>query len=245
MKYPQYWGVVKDNCQLALKYVWEDMSSGGCSAGAFLAVYSDALSMFHDVADMEKIVSAEGVVAGVAAEIRKVYAESVVGESMFYNDFVLASRYFFRQEIERQVQGLVDHGFESSELDSCSALCKRLPKELVDLGHKHFEKLWVELPFLGHTVGVYIEGPEDEYEFRVAAARKACALNSKQMAITPWEALLFEAGEIPGVPQFTKVPESQLELIYSARKEGASYVCSTVTKLSSMISTLLSKQKVG
>lgn len=179
----------------------------------------------------------------IAGLIRKAAAEGQVALSTFHADWVKASRYHFRQEVDAQVQGVVDHAFADGEIVSFTAVCKKLCADLVKIGRRRFEKAWAATQYLGKPRGLYVEIPEGEWGFRLAAAQRGAALNSGQMAMACWESLALTASQIPGAPTFAKAPPSQQRLFEAPRKQARGFAPAGAEKMEKTISSLMSKPK--
>ena len=237
-----YWKVMKGQLGLSLKWAWEELSEAGVKQAVFVRSYQEALSLYHDPDELMKIVQAEQSVESVAESIKKVVGESCVGKAMFTIAWIKASRVFFRREIDKGIRQLIDHNFDENEMQSFKHLMAQQCNSLVDTGHKRFERICTEVVFLGKPVNVYVETPEDEWEFRLACAVKGCCINSGQESMLPWESLLCKAGEVPNTPASAKVSEKLVDHYASARSAAKGFLGSECVQLSEMIKVILSKR---
>ena len=243
-KHEEYYDVMKPVLVASLLYVWETCSVGGISAESFLASHSNALSMFHDVEELEKVVSMDDEQKlKISGLIRKIVSQGPVTESMFRSDWVQASREYFRSEIGKQVKIVEDLRFEQKEIGAFVHVCKKLTQDLMAIGHRNFEKVWTTVFYMGQNCGLYLETPQDEWEFRLAAAQRSASVNSSQTAMMPWERLVLRPGEIPKTPQTSSVPDAQLRLFIIARKQALEFLPTGCVSLDKMIHTILSKSK--
>ena len=85
------------------------------------------------------------------------------------------------------------------------------------MGHKGFEKMPTKLMFFDSQITCQVECPQDEWEFRFAAAVKACAFNSGAWKPLKYEALLWEPGSLHAFSSTIDIPPQHLQNMLSAR----------------------------
>lgn len=241
-EHSDYWAIMKDQLGLALKHSWEEMAEAGVRPAVFLRSFHEPLGLYHDTTVLNKIISAGDQVEHVAEDIQTVVGESAVGKSMFTVAWIKASRVFFRREIDKGIRALVDHSFDVQEVKSFKHLMSRQCQLLMDIGHKRFQRIDTDISFLGECIRISAETPEDEHDMRFACAVKGCCINSGQLPMMPWEALLFKVGEVPDTPAFVQMPKVFAEQVSSAREAAVDLLGPDCVQLSEMIRIMLAKK---
>ena len=108
----------------------------------FFRKHMNALSLYHDMNDMKKIVAAgESKAHEVPQELRRVCAGSKTAQVLLAKLWVKAVRVFFLDATKKQIQGLIDHNFDVDEVTSARKIMKTSAADLVAHGHKKFEKV--------------------------------------------------------------------------------------------------------
>jgi hypothetical protein len=209
----------------------------------FLSLHLDAMTLYHSRQDLVNILAAgETKAESVSTELRRVVGESMTGKAMFGQMWVKASRHFFREEIRKGLDVLVDCKFLVSEVESFRRIMKMHTAELVKIGHKKYAKVLTKMQIYGQTIEVTIETPEDEFEWRMSCLLKTACVNSMQLKILPWEALLWEPGQVPEAPLHLQVDPSLLTSIANARDQARDFLDDAdCTTMADMVLTLQSK----
>lgn len=241
-----YWDVMKDQWAHSVMMLWEELAEGGLRPGLFLATYSECLSLYHDPADIQKIIDAgddDDEIEKVAPEILKVSNESCIGESMFAEAALKARRFMYIKAINTGLRQLLDHSFLESETTAFKRQALATSQELVKCGIAKYEKVSSRMNLHSETCKVQVEDPDDEWEWRELNLAKSMVVNSGQSPMMPWEALLYDVGYSSEFPRYTQIPAKLLAKIKPAREAAVDYLGPGPHTLPQMILSMLGHKK--
>lgn len=180
--------------------------------------------MFADQQDMEAIIDAGCNVEEVPDKVRRVVESSAIGMSMFHGAWLKVSRHLFHLDIDRRLRDLEHHSFGAADIASFEALMQSQVKQLLQNGHKQFDKFDVQVQLLTHRIIVQVESPSDEWHVRYIALTEGLAINAGQLDMLPWEAQLLQQGDLEHTSSTVRVPDSVLHRISPAREAAQDFL---------------------
>jgi len=220
LTHADYFNTMKTVLCRGLKFVWEDMAGGPATPSSFCGSLFDAISLFHDMDEVDRVNAAGDNVETVADEVQQIVSESCFGFSMYKTSWVKASRVLYIRKIDQMIRQVMDHDFDDAEFQAYEKIMEASAAELHKIGHKRFDKVSSNIVVLSQPTACEVEAV-DESEFRMNGVIKACQINGGYWPMLPWEALCFEKGRIDGIPVFREIAPRHLRKIKAARDAAA------------------------
>ena len=137
----------------------------------------DAISLFHDMDEVDRVNAAGDNVETVADEVQQIVSESCFGFSMYKTSWVKASRVLYIRKIDQMIRQVMDHDFDDAEFQAYEKIMEASAAELHKIGHKRFDKVSSNIVVFSQPTACEVEAVEDESEFRMNGIIKACQIN--------------------------------------------------------------------
>ena len=99
----QYWEVMKDQFDFAIRWTWEEMSETGLKQRSFLLSHGHLLGMYADPKDIEDIKNAGEEYELVAQQLYRAMGACTAMRSMYHHAWVRVQRVRYRNLIVAQL----------------------------------------------------------------------------------------------------------------------------------------------
>lgn len=210
---------------------------------SFFATHEDVLGLVGDAANWQEVFSS-GQREDHPLAVKRLASSTLVGESMFKGDMLKVNRATFIIDVDKRLLDVAHLDFEAGAVEAFRAACRAGAENLIQLGAKRFEKRQSAVEFFGRAVVIDTESPNDEWDWRLAAFTKQIGFNTKKLQATAWEKLLFEPGELEGIPSACNMPVQNLKTSTACRAELVDLIGSEPRTLVQMLKDVRNKIKL-
>ena len=214
----EYWNYMKPMFDLTLGTVWEELNATGIKVRTFMSSHRQLLELFCAGDDLTAVYEAKDNVEQAAGAVQRIVRSSAVGASMFRHAFLRVSRVLFIEKVQEKLRALEHLDFQIPDVDVFKREMVQEVGQLLDSGHKRFDKWAGKVTYCGQDFNMPMEDPNDEWSYRLDAHLKTTAINSGLMPMLPYEALLFDPGSMLGIRSHAKIPEKLLAKYVDARE---------------------------
>jgi len=161
-------------------------------------------------------------------------AVSKIGRAMLNPKLVKVNKLKFVKNIEKAIDNVEHNDWEDNEIKTFVHSMKLQTVSLDKGGAKAHNKIKSSFNFLTGVSKLEVENTNDLWLFAYRARAKTIAFNNKQVKGTPWEILAFDAGTLPGVALFNRLPDSVIAEISPARDALVDIIPADVVLLKEM-----------
>mgnify|MGYP000450175532 CR=1 FL=1 len=191
---------------------FEAMFGKGVPALKFLRKYRDCFLLYISEQDYEQFKESLDKETSPPLEVMKRGLGASSCLAMMFKDVAHQIDYDqYVRNIDKRLVDLEFNGFTKEEVVSFKGIMLRSSADMLQNGHKSFEKKNEAISFLGADVVVTTTSVDDDWEYRYHAKCKSLALNAVALRMLPWESILYSRGELPGVAQTVRPEASLLE----------------------------------
>ena len=212
------WKVMKPSFDRQVTEHYEKHFAAGGWTINFIKAFRPQLLLFMeepDLSHMEKAVLQDGADPD-ATICRRLLSSSRIGAALFYECGKRLDYLVFQSTLKRRPEELDFHDFDPTEVATFKKLISSDIKALHDGGHKSWDRKTSPVD-LGSQLRMSTSSLHDEVDFRYMAKLKAIGMNTGKVNMLPWEAALWNEGEIPNARTACPVPDELLGDITNVR----------------------------
>ena len=188
---------MKETFDKALLQKFQEMSNT-VAVSNFVKAFRPVLHLWLDQNDLKHVeeVIHEGRPVD-SSIIRRVLGASETAAFIFAEFGMKLGFDDYLQMIQDKLKDLEFHDFEPGELKNFKTVMISETNRLAESGHKSFDRKEALINFISFDIRLLTATLNDDWQFRLAARLKTTALNAGTLKFLPWEALIFQVGEIP------------------------------------------------
>ena len=207
LRFPHMWAPVAEYFEKILTQKWRNQIAFGRES--FIALNRTAMCLYMPEAALDAMEEAIRLGQDPEVEVLQPCVSSNIGLDL-YSPHALKLQYLiYVSNAKRGVRSLVDHNFDSEEVEHFNRLMLQEGATLLESGHQKFDKKQMLAPYVGiEKFLVPLVDINDQWKLLYQSTLESILISNCTVPRYPWDDMVFGKGrKIEGVPSAVVIPD--------------------------------------